>query len=96
MEMRVSHTQVRTVRTVLFEKDNRRRALRWPLNELGPQKDLLQFTRKILANPELHSLPGWRSVDAAIDFLKAEAASDVRAGSARLQSLLVSAGVALV
>ena len=54
-------------------------------------------TKKIYAEPALFSLPGWPSVESALDFLKEEARRDpevsVRAGP--LRSLFASVGVAL-
>ena len=70
--------------------------VKW-MNERGLQAALLVHTKRIFAEPALFSLPGWPSVESALDFLKEEARRDpevsVRAGP--LRSLFASVGVAL-
>ena len=51
-------------------------------------------TRKVVAHPELHSLPGWESVHKALEFLKSETRQNGIL-SVPLASFLESAGVVL-
>ena len=55
---------------------------------------LLEHTKVIVANPGSYSIPGWKSVQCALDFLVAEATRSQGANSSPLRSFLVSAGVA--
>ena len=43
------------------------------MTERGLEAALLVHTKAINANPGAYSLPGWESVQAALNFLKAEA-----------------------
>ena len=46
------------------------------MTERDLQGALLVHTRKIVAHPELYSLPGWESVQKALEFLKSETRHD--------------------
>ena len=62
------------------------------MTEPDMQRSLLAKTKKIVAHPERFKLPGWQSVQKALDFLKAASRGDgVRAES--LRSFLTSAGM---
>jgi hypothetical protein len=60
------------------------------LTERGLEAALLVHTKGIVANPGAYSLPGWESVQVALNFLKAEAKGE-REGP--LKAFLCAAGV---
>ena len=64
------------------------------MTERDLQGALLVHTRKIVAHPELYSMPGWESVQKALEFLKSETRHDGIL-SVPLASFLESAGVVL-
>ena len=64
------------------------------MTERDLQSALLVHTRKIVAHPNLYSLPGWESVEKALAFLKSELRND-GVLSSPLASFLESAGVTL-
>ena len=62
------------------------------MTERDLQRALLEHSKLIVATPGRYSLPGWESVQKALEFLKAAARlGDARAGP--LRKLLVSAGM---
>ena len=70
--------------------------VKW-MNERGLQGALLVYTKRVFVEPALFSLPGWPSVESALDFLKEEARRDpeVSVRASPLRSLFASVGVAL-